>query len=158
MTSQRFAVWAHRVVPIFICFLMFGCSSKTGPKTEPVSGVVTYNNKPLVNAAVTFHPESPSSGKMAQASTDAEGRYNLQTQRPKDGAVAGKYIVTIVAYDKVDTTAVEIPGGADPEGEMAKRAAAAKPLVPKRYMTAATTPLKETVKSGSNKIDFALTD
>jgi len=28
------------VVPTFVCFLKFGCSGETSPKTEPVSGVV----------------------------------------------------------------------------------------------------------------------
>src|SRR5262245_28915648 len=77
-----------------VLFVMSGCG---GPKTAPVSGVITKDGTPLANASVTFTPAAL--GNEAPASsgrTDAAGRYSLSiTVTGKPGAVLGKHAVQI---------------------------------------------------------------
>ena len=79
-----------------ICMLS-GCNS--GPKLAPVSGRVTLNDKPLGNAYVTFAPMAErganARGVGSSGMTDAEGRYTLQVEPGKPGAIVGRHRVMI---------------------------------------------------------------
>lgn len=68
----------------------------------PVTGRVTQNDKPVVNASITFQPMALSSdnlnpGPGSFGRTDADGRYSLRTFDLSDqvGAVVGKHRVTV---------------------------------------------------------------
>jgi hypothetical protein len=70
--------------------LLIGCGSE-GP-TVPVTGTLRYKNAPVVKANVVFMPES---GRPATGRTDEQGRFELETFGPGDGAVPGKHVVTV---------------------------------------------------------------
>lgn len=77
-----------------------GCSSSkvTPPsKTVPVSGTVLLKGKPQSGLRVKFHPQFDI-GKtkfVPSGNTDANGKFQLSTGAPFNGAPKGDYIVTI---------------------------------------------------------------
>ena len=87
---------------ITITFLVFlsGCGGP-GYKVTPVSGKVTFGDKPVANIHVSFQPKSGEgeSGKPGPGSvglTDAQGRFTLRTVDPEqDGAVVGTHVVRL---------------------------------------------------------------
>src|SRR5688572_2850728 len=60
--------------------------------THRAQGQVLWEGKPLANAFVVLHPESPDLVP-ARASTDASGNFTLTTFDTGDGAPAGDYKV-----------------------------------------------------------------
>jgi hypothetical protein len=103
------------MIAMRVRFLMIGllCASGAaigcgGPKYVPVSGRVTLDGKPLVNATVVFQPvsEERNPGPGSHGKTDRDGRFTLTTMTDgKAGALVGKHKVTITAYEGDD----EIP-------------------------------------------------
>ncbi len=141
--------------------LIPGCGDDTGlGKRYPVTGTVTYNNQPVEKGQISFIPVDPKEGRAANGYIE-KGRYTLTTSSANDGALPGKYKVTIQARD-VDTTqvleTVKKEGGGGRQGDIAKAAAQAKNLVPSKYMLADTTTLEATVEATSNTINFPLKD
>lgn len=78
-----------------IAVSVVGCGKapKGGPETVKVSGAVTLDGEPVAGAHVTFSPKT--AGPPAFGMTDEQGRFSLQTFEPGDGAIAGKYLVTV---------------------------------------------------------------
>ncbi len=75
-----------------------GCSGSGGfPKTYPVTGTVKLNGKPIDGAMVTFQMENGKEN--AIGTTDKNGEFSLSMFRPGDGAVPGKYKVSIKKED-----------------------------------------------------------
>lgn len=72
-----------------------GCSGGAGdrPVTVPAEGQVTLNGKPLANVKVTLM--NPNSPRAATGQTDSNGRFELGTFEPGDGAVPGEHQVAI---------------------------------------------------------------
>jgi hypothetical protein len=62
-----------------------------------VTGVVTYQGKPVEAAKVVFRTRHADTSReyAAFGYTDSSGRYSLQTYKPGDGAVAGSQQVTV---------------------------------------------------------------
>ncbi len=118
------------VVCLCVCA---GCGGSKGPELLGVTGTIKFNGKPLANAEVTFQPEK---GAPSFAKTDAEGRYELQFSRSRNGALPGTHEVSII-------TAVE-----DDDGNVAKE------LLPAKYNI--NTELTATVSDDSEPIDFEL--
>jgi hypothetical protein len=124
-----------------------GCNGSSGPKLMPTSGVVRYHGKPLAGARVIFNPEH---GRPAQATTDAEGRFQLSTLHPADGAVVGTHQVAVIA----PRSGVErMPGPNEtPVPEPVEADA-----LPKRYGDPQTSGLEREVKAeGKNEITLDL--
>jgi hypothetical protein len=72
-----------------------GCGSGA-TKLYKVSGKVTLDGKPVSEATVEFEPLDPAGGqKPASGRTGSDGTFSLSTNTSGDGAVAGKYKVTI---------------------------------------------------------------
>ena len=63
---------------------LVGCQK--GPAVAPVSGVVTQDGTPLPQAMVEFQPDT---GAPSYAYTDEEGRYEIQYQTDRMGALLG---------------------------------------------------------------------
>jgi hypothetical protein len=80
------------VLPLLAGTLLAGCGG--GRKTVPVSGVITLEGAPLAGAQVTFHPMA-SDGRMAIGISDSNGRFSLTTYKPNDGALPGRYRITV---------------------------------------------------------------
>ena len=82
---------------VVVSILVAGCGEQRQvadiEKTVTAGGVLTFQGKPLENYRLIFHPKDkkrPASGR-----TDAEGKFQLGTNRPGDGAVSGSHQVTV---------------------------------------------------------------
>jgi hypothetical protein len=121
-----------------------GCNNSAGPKLAPAGGVVRFAGKPLVGARVIFNPAS---GRPATGTTDAEGRFQLSTLRPGDGAMLGPHRVAVIGprdgFERMPGPG-EAPAPAAPAGGL-----------PKRYSTPETSGLEFEVQPDT-KNDFVL--
>lgn len=132
-----------------------GCGGSAN--SYPVSGVVTYDGKPLEGASVLFIPQQGSTG---MGTTDSSGKYEISTAG-KPGAPLGKYDVTI---SKTIHTGAPKPENPTPE-DMAKMAASKegisyKSVIPQKYGTPrGGSGLSATVTENGEKnvFDFSLT-
>lgn len=149
-------------VPAFL--FLPGCSRSDlppRPKTVPVTGKVLYKGLPVDGATVGFLGDGkipPALGK-----TDSQGRFELTTSDPGDGAVVGNHQVIVTKV--VGTKAAKAATGPMSMEEAAKRAAqpaeAAGPqsLLPEQYAEAKTSGLSFEVKaSGTNDFTIELKD
>jgi hypothetical protein len=83
-----------RLLYLTLLAAAFGCSSPDREKVVPVSGTVTFQGKPLEGYRVTFMPTD--GRRPAIGLTDAEGKFELGTNEPGDGAVTGMHKVAFV--------------------------------------------------------------
>lgn len=83
-----------------------GCGGSAG-KPVPVSGVLLEEGKPLADARVTFNPVE-SGGRMAFGLTDSEGRFRLTTFRHNDGALPGRYKITVTVQGQIKEADVKV--------------------------------------------------
>ena len=61
----------------------------------PVSGILSYQGRPLEHYVISFVPITEGAGS-AIGTTDASGRFTLSTNKPNDGAAPGNYRVGVV--------------------------------------------------------------
>lgn len=108
-----------------------GCGSSF---ESSVSGKVTLGGAPLTKGSVSFHPVV--SGPVAIASIASDGSYTIKTGT-KVGLTPGDYVVTVTATDPPPAGQEELPGTL---------------LTPEEYGDVKRSPLKHTVKAGSNTI------
>ena len=113
----------------------------------PVSGKLTNDGKPVAGATISFSQfiKEPTErfAHIADAFTDAEGRFTPSTYTAFDGLPAGEYTVTIVHTGKYRD--------ADEK--------AAKSLLPEKYTAAKTSPLKVTIEENEkNEVLIDLKD
>ncbi len=134
-----------------------GCGGPTGlAETVVATGTVTYHGQPVGDATVVFAPEGP--GRAATGRTDAKGRFQLTTLVPGDGALCGKYRVTVFKTD--------VAGGMSEEESLAyvqkhgrPPTVTTKEMLPVKYKTAETSGLSaEVVTGGRNDFSFDLVD
>lgn len=81
------------VAVVTLGLLSLGCGDGSGIKCAPVSGIITYNDKPVSGALVIFSREGVP--RVGSGMTDAEGNFRLTTVNTDDGAPIGDCIVTI---------------------------------------------------------------
>ncbi len=84
-------------IAILAMFVLVGCSRQIKiPATVPVTGVVLMDGKPAAGVRVTFHPQFHIGATkfLPQGETGENGRFELSTGLPSNGAPPGKYIVT----------------------------------------------------------------
>jgi hypothetical protein len=124
-----------------------GCSTAAVPKDAvpvfPVRGALTYQQRPMNGAVITFHAKDP---RLTARATAAEsGEYALTTYYASDGAAPEEYVVTIHWPQE---NSRPTPGDPDP------------PLPPDRlkraYADVGTTKLRATVRAQPNTINFTL--
>lgn len=122
------------------CSSLVGCGN--GLDTVPVEGVVTFKGDPVPKIAVAFMPKD-GKGQIAEGTTDAEGKFKLQTREPGDGAIVGDYLI---AFRYVPDEVPEMPGfpGAKP---------VVSPL-PKKYGDSARSGVTANVVSDASKNVF----
>ena len=149
---------------------LLGCGNgESALDTVPVSGVVTLDGTPVEGANVVFAPTS-GSGTAASGVTDASGRYQLTTQDPNDGALAGSYVVMISKTETEPSAAAAAvkPGMSAEEATKAameardKSGEADEPQVsdklPAKYKDPAASGFKaEVSKGGQTEFNFELT-
>jgi hypothetical protein len=123
-------------------------SQPVNPDMVPASGTVTYQGQPVANANVTFHSDTQGGFGL----TDAQGRFQLQSISPDDGALPGTYPVSII---KMEVTAPKFDEG-HPQYVPPPPP---KYLVPKKYSDPRTSGLSATVERGKeNEFKFELKD
>ena len=143
--------------------LVAGCSDDGfGRQRYSVQGTVTYEGETLAKGQIALVPEG---GGQAASGQIENGHYSLSTLTPGDGALPGKYKVTVVARDfdpeKVRSAARSKgmpPGAALPQPLIAKANKEAKSKIPTRYNLPTTTDLTADVEARSNTKDFELKD
>ena len=90
-------------VCVILLIVAGGCSR--GSKTIPVQGTVKLDGRPLANASVSFIAEG-SGARDAFGCTDAEGVFHLSTLKSGDGALPGKYKVTVQPVAQAEPSVV----------------------------------------------------
>jgi hypothetical protein len=109
-----------------IVVLTLGCGSQQ--KFVPVSGVVTLNGKPLVDADVTFRlkedkPPSLQAPPSSVGKTNDKGEYTLKATTGQDGALVGTHVVSVFRIDPktVDRDRRHGAGGVSPAASVPPR-------------------------------------
>ena len=152
-------------VCLFIALLMVsGCGGDSGTATVKVKGVVMAGGKAVDGAVITFY--SKSGGEAASGRTDAEGKFQLTTRKPNDGAVPGDYVVTVSKSDgATEATAYDPSKGGALSPDYIKQMQnvskgskdPAKGALPAKYASIKDSGLVRTVTaSGPNEFDFDL--
>ena len=127
---------------IALAAILAGCGSGGGGSGLKVKGQVLLDSKPLTDAQLTF--EGPG-GKLA--TTDAEGKFELDGRTPATSLKPGKYVVLVNKW--VDKKGNPI----DKEDlEQHKSAGTAKNLVPQKYWDIEFAPLTAEIKEGVNEL------
>jgi hypothetical protein len=144
--------------------LILGCGDDTGlEKRFPVSGTVTYKDQPVEKGQISFIAADKVKQRDANGTIE-NGRYTLTTSTPGDGALPGKYKVTIISkeIDPADTAKIqarmEKQGGSARQEDTGRAAMRAKNFVPGKYQLPDTSGLEVTVEGKSNTFDFPLKD
>jgi hypothetical protein len=146
--------------------LVAGCSDDGfGRQRYSVQGTVTYKGEKLAKGQISFIPVPEAHGGHAASGQIENGYYSLSTLTPGDGALPGKYKVTVVAKDsdreKVRSAAQAKgmpPGAALPQPLIAKANKEARSMIPTKYNLPTTTDLTADVEARSNTKDFELKD
>jgi hypothetical protein len=121
-----------------ICTALVGCG-EANPYL-PVTGTVKFDDGTVPQgeiASITFQPKSGGiDTKGAQGTIESDGSFQLNSEKPGDGAKPGEYAVIVhimIGY---------------PDG---------KSVVPRIYTNPRTTPLSAEVKAnGENHFEFAI--
>jgi len=131
-----------------------GCSANAGmPKLGKVSGKVTYKGKPLEYGHIVFTPAAGKGGETGQSATGeigSDGSYEMTTFNTGDGAILGQHVITVEARNKAEMPKVKPDSTID--------YVLPKSTVPSIYASAEKSPLRFTVKEGSQKYDIDLKD
>jgi hypothetical protein len=102
---------------ISVSFMVFSCLGcrKSVLQTVVVTGTVTFNGQPVVDAFVNFTPKG-ATGHSAYAVTRENGTYKLQTLQGKNntGTTLGNHIVTIYKTEN-EPTGKKIPDELNPD-------------------------------------------
>ena len=125
--------------------MVLAATAGCGGRPASVAGFVKMAGAPLENGVVTFTPVK--GGPSAYGTITAGGRYELKTGAGQ-GLELGDYVVTVAA-NATPEQAVTMGIKVGREGIMPL-------LTPLKYADTATSPLKATVKSGRQDLDFDL--
>lgn len=80
-----------------------GCGNDAAdgrPTPVVASGTVFYKQQPSAGAKVMFAPQDHQYAAVGQ--TDSNGRFELQTFEPQDGAVPGQYKIAVTKFEVID--------------------------------------------------------
>jgi hypothetical protein len=165
-TRRSFVRTAFTLTSALATITAIGCGDDGLGKRYPVSGTVTYNDKPVESGTISFYPvggTGQTSGPESRGASGVikDGKYTLSTQGEDDGAFAGDYEVSISARVADMTQAkanAEKSGGSFRQDDVAKAYAKSKSPIPLKYESTSTSKLTAKVEAKSNTIDFKLTD
>jgi hypothetical protein len=149
--SNSFFADTIRAGAVTIGALLVLCVSGCGDgkvRRHPVVGTVTVDGQPADGATVVFCPVNGSPEVMRErpfSQTDTNGRYELRTLEPGDGAPAGDYKVTIRWLSGMNPQSPEVDRDRGGGGRAVDR-------LGNRYWDPEKTPLTAKVESGKNEI------
>ena len=83
-----------------------GCGGPKWPPTYKSTGAVTLDGTPVERATITFYPLDGQ--KPANATTDANGNYELTSFNAGDGATPGAFGVAIQKFPAIEIEAVPV--------------------------------------------------
>lgn len=137
--------------------VLSGCSSSdpdaglNRPKRVPVTGIVSYQGRPVANADVTFVNDT--SKTTGTGKTDSDGNFQMTTFRDRDGAVPGRQLVAIRRVDVINKTPADVDvsaGGVGVPPEI-------RWIVPEKFADPRKSGLTADVgESAKNHFEFAL--
>jgi hypothetical protein len=134
-----------------------GCGGDELGKRHPVSGKVTFKGEPVERGTVTFTPADPNAGIRAASGAIVGGSYQLTTQTNNDGAMPGKYKVSIQSKSFDESATLDKEGQPLRRDKMMKKVyVQAKNAIPPKYNVPETSGLTAEVPGGT--YDFDLTD
>ena len=96
--------YVRHLCGLFVAVFLTGCDENT-VDIHPVKLTLLYKGKPATGAEAVFHPKSEQLKELklypnGRAGTD--GRVELTTFEPADGAPAGEYRITVVWTNSKD--------------------------------------------------------
>lgn len=143
------AVAASLVILALAVFV--GCQpAGSGPTGYVVTGTVTYQGKPVDGAKIVFAPAAEGSGAQSAAGvSDERGVYKLQ-------AMPGEYVVIVTKFTQPQPAAAA--GGEYVPPEEGAAAPVPENILPAKYASATTSPLRVRVEPRENQFNIELTD
>lgn len=151
---EKATISSIKVAGLAILSLLAGCGDSGKPHS--VSGVVLMEGQPIHGANVTFHPIEGQAVRPAVGTSDAAGKFSLSTFRADDGALRGKYKVTIEWFGPPPEGGEKTFADFIKENKKAKKPAPTPPVrssaVPAAYTAPATTPFEVSVPTGRVKL------
>src|SRR5262245_36538754 len=95
MAMKRSVDFSSVVLVVLGCAAAAGCGggSVSARRTVPTSGTVCDKGKPAAGVKVALQPKS-NMQFTPNGTTGGDGRFNLSTGKPADGAPPGEYSVT----------------------------------------------------------------
>lgn len=119
---------------------LLGCGGPAGlPDMVPIRGTVSFKGELLTDGHVIYAPVS-AEGRQARGAIQTDGSFRLTTLRENDGAQQGEYKIVVIALE---------PHPGEPPSREEVEAAGGKirrgSLIPKRYTSAETTELSDSV-------------
>ena len=126
----------YQVAFFIVCVLAIALGCDKGPAVAPVTGIVTQDGQPLNGAMVEFQPDK---GAPSYGITDETGRYQIQYQTNRMGALLGHHYVSVRTEGEVT----------DPKTDMTVNV---PETVPQEYNDETT--LEFEVKKGKNNFDI----
>lgn len=139
----RCAAVVHLLPAAIVISALAGCGSGNIP-TAVVTGQVLQDGAPVTEAQVIFRPET---GPAATGDLDSEGRFELFTSAPGDGAVVGAHSVIVVPKMQ----GVSLAPGMPPT-----KPASTAPNIPLIYQRHETSPLRFEVTENANHFTIDL--
>ncbi|MCE9529328.1 MAG: hypothetical protein K8R36_25040 [Planctomycetales bacterium] len=123
-----------------VFLLLAGCDGETGPRCYSVQGKVVYQNRPLAEAMVVFHPLTAPAEESPQpiGHTDVAGQFVLTTLKSGDGAPVGEYSITVELREPRQIGEEIVRDGPN--------------LLPAKYANPKETPLRHKVIPGQNDV------
>lgn len=123
-----------------------------------VTGTITLDGEPVAGAHVSFSPNTNS--PPAFAVSDSRGRYELRTFDPGDGAIPGKYGISVTKEVREGGTEFDSEAALEASIEEHGRRPLARKTVnvlPKKYSTKETSGLTAEINvAKKNRFDLEL--
>jgi hypothetical protein len=132
-----------------------GCGEKAGkrPPLGKVKGKVIYKGNPVPGVNVTFTMVGAS--RAGTGTTDDNGEFAVSTYDTNDGALVGTHQVTVSQNTAKPNAPPMSPL------DLAKSGPPPAPkggVIPSKYASLSTTPLKNTIEPGENSVTLELRD
>lgn len=150
------AVWSIALIGLI------GCTpGSSNPKTYPVTGTVMKGGKPVSGAQIVF-VSVEQGGQSAFATSDNDGKYQLMTFEPNDGAIPGTYVVKVSKFEGGVAPAGGETRNLSPEEEAKlynpdeKAPPPPKNELPQKYASEVTSGLKHTVPTSASTFDIEI--